>query len=98
MADFAVDKDKRDKLVQALTKAAGDIESLTEEIYSGIADMEGPDSWEGTSYTSFKGMCDSYRGALDGLAQMLQAFSKIIGTQIDGPQETLETELHGALD
>lgn len=98
MADFAVDSSKREQLVEKLTTAASEIERLKGEIYKGIDGMEGKDSWTGTSYNSFKTMCHSYENALTGLHEMLNAFSKVIGDQVTEHQDTLEEELHKALD
>ena len=97
MADFAVDSSKREQLVEKLTTAASEIERLKGEIYSNIDGMEGEDSWQGNSYDSFKTMCHGYEDSLTGLHEMLTAFSKVIGEQVDEPQEELETALKESL-
>lgn len=95
MANFAVDEASRHERASILTKGAEEIRGLVEQIYKGIDDLK--NAWTGESYDSFNEMCYSYQPALEALSEMLDAFSKIIGEQVDGPQETLSTNLQKVL-
>lgn len=80
---FALDTDKMTALATELKTTSSNIQSGIESIFTSIDGMEGK-CWSGSSYTTFHDGAHNYKGALDTLDEVVQAFEKEL-EKLNGP-------------
>ena len=76
--EFVADDAKLTDLKTQLSEASTSITGYTTQIYDLVKDLNSV--WEGEAYNAFAAKCETYRGSLTRLSEILTAFSTELGT------------------
>ena len=86
--NFGTDTEQIVELASKLNVKAGEIEKVIASIYSRIEGLKG-NGWSGSSYESFLGACNSYKGSLNKLPGVIKDFANFFSGTVNKNATTL---------
>ena len=84
--DFSTNTSSISDLAKQLSDASNNVKAYVDGIYATIDNLK--NSWNGTTYDSFKNMCEGYRTTMNALPEILKAFSDIMYGEVTDNAQT----------
>lgn len=96
---FAVDTDQLDALAnETLKDAKKKVMDNVKNIYDDIENINKDNDWSGDSYDTFKSGTDAYRGGLETLNELIEAFMNEINRLKDDPAKDCIENIKKAIE